>query len=488
MKTTAMKTTDQAFPNADDTRTVAEVEEHIRRANLPPLDPGAVIQYSAIRYVDGYPAGYVQDFALAAISKHEADKAAGVGGEAVALLTEEEYCALQYCEHILYEIEVGRVLRSDESHVKDYRAATIADAKRMAAFARKRINPVFARLMHAMNTAAPTKEAEQAEAPSDNVMVHITHCNFGEYSGSCKYGDAENCPALSPSFSWIGKAIDKGNATHPPASGAGEREAKYEWCFYHPEHPAGHDGCQGHSVNADGRIDALIGQVRWQRQRADEAERMRDMVGSQARAALASKPEREAKIAVATLDNTFWELVHQCTSQTGNEPSKHACAALEEYVGDLMHTQTMEAKASIDRLADILRRTVNAIRGEPPESIAWGWKDLPERAAALATKPPAGEQKPYMWVYEWDSPHGMTRSMSSARINGLPPDRSVALYTTPQPEQVAQDSAEIAAWKWGYEYLQSRMESLERHGWAHDCDGEIQARVDAARAREGGAG
>lgn len=40
--------------------------------------------------------------------------------------------------------------------------------------------------------------------------------------------------------------------------------------------------------------------------------------------------------------------------------------------------------------------------------------------------------------------------------------------------------AEVAAYKWAYEYLQSRMESIGRDGWAHDCDGEIEDRIRAA--------
>ena len=39
---------------------------------------------------------------------------------------------------------------------------------------------------------------------------------------------------------------------------------------------------------------------------------------------------------------------------------------------------------------------------------------------------------------------------------------------------------EAAAWKWGYEYLQERMKTIGRDGWAHDCDSEIEARIDAA--------
>lgn len=36
---------------------------------------------------------------------------------------------------------------------------------------------------------------------------------------------------------------------------------------------------------------------------------------------------------------------------------------------------------------------------------------------------------------------------------------------------------EAAAYRWAYEYLQSRMNSIDRHGWAHDCDEEIQYRI-----------
>jgi len=39
------------------------------------------------------------------------------------------------------------------------------------------------------------------------------------------------------------------------------------------------------------------------------------------------------------------------------------------------------------------------------------------------------------------------------------------------------DAAAAAAYKWAYEYLQSRMESIGRHSWAHDCDSEIEFRI-----------
>lgn len=94
------------------------------------------------------------------------------------------------------------------------------------------------------------------------------------------------------------------------------------------------------------------------------------------------------------LPDEFWGLVENLRCQRTGDPVDSAHTKLEEFVQDLIHAErkatTSEAKASIDRLADILRRTVNAIRGEPPESIAWGWKDLPERAAALSKQPHGG--------------------------------------------------------------------------------------------------
>jgi hypothetical protein len=53
-----------------------------------------------------------------------------------------------------------------------------------------------------------------------------------------------------------------------------------------------------------------------------------------------------------------------------------------------------ELQALNDKLADILNRTVNALRGEPPPLTQWSWHDLPELAAAArasAARPPMNE-------------------------------------------------------------------------------------------------
>lgn len=45
--------------------------------------------------------------------------------------------------------------------------------------------------------------------------------------------------------------------------------------------------------------------------------------------------------------------------------------------------------------------------------------------------------------------------------------------------RVRELEAKRDAYKWGYEYLQDRMRSIGREGWAEDCDGEIKDRIAA---------
>jgi hypothetical protein len=45
-------------------------------------------------------------------------------------------------------------------------------------------------------------------------------------------------------------------------------------------------------------------------------------------------------------------------------------------------------------------------------------------------------------------------------------------------------ATEDAAWKWGYEYLQNRLESIDRHDWAHACDAEIERRIASTNPYE----
>lgn len=50
-------------------------------------------------------------------------------------------------------------------------------------------------------------------------------------------------------------------------------------------------------------------------------------------------------------------------------------------------------------------------------------------------------------------------------------------------QQLAIETARADAFAWGYGYLQDRMRSIDRPGWAEDCDSEIDHRIKAATAK-----
>lgn len=57
-----------------------------------------------------------------------------------------------------------------------------------------------------------------------------------------------------------------------------------------------------------------------------------------------------------------------------------------------------------------------------------------------------------------------------------------------EADEVARLTAELresrvaaGAFEWAYRYLQDRMRSIDRPGWAEDCDGEIEWRIAAAQ-------
>lgn len=49
---------------------------------------------------------------------------------------------------------------------------------------------------------------------------------------------------------------------------------------------------------------------------------------------------------------------------------------------DKLAEEIEDMRALCDKLSDILTRTVNVLRGEPPPLTLWSWHDLPELASA----------------------------------------------------------------------------------------------------------
>lgn len=49
---------------------------------------------------------------------------------------------------------------------------------------------------------------EIARSLDNKLGLHLSHCNFGENAGQCKYGE-DDCPALSESWSWLGNSLQQ---------------------------------------------------------------------------------------------------------------------------------------------------------------------------------------------------------------------------------------------------------------------------------------
>lgn len=71
-------------------------------------------------------------------------------------------------------------------------------------------------------TEAARSAQQRAEQQLHDLGLHLSHCNFGENSGCCKYGPEDACPALTEQWRWLGQAIDRGaghaSAAYMPAA------------------------------------------------------------------------------------------------------------------------------------------------------------------------------------------------------------------------------------------------------------------------------
>lgn len=66
-------------------------------------------------------------------------------------------------------------------------------------------------------------------------------------------------------------------------------------------------------------------------------------------------------------------------------PTVHRGALRHEIIAELrrLHAESLEAEALREKMSDILRRTANALKGEPDELTLHSWHDLPEVAMTL---------------------------------------------------------------------------------------------------------
>src|SRR4051812_41626201 len=53
------------------------------------------------------------------------------------------------------------------------------------------------------------RELAQSWLDNQRFGTHLSHCNFGENAGVCKYGEDDKCPALSENWKWFGQALTR---------------------------------------------------------------------------------------------------------------------------------------------------------------------------------------------------------------------------------------------------------------------------------------
>ena len=91
---------------------------------------------------------------------------------------------------------------------------------------------------------------------------------------------------------------------------------------------------------------------------------------------------------------------------------------------DEARAESDETHAILERLSDLLTRTVNTLRGDPPPLVAWSWHDIPDLAAAViaerdeARANPRDEYHTMSELYEY-------RMLYNALAANAMPDRAV---------------------------------------------------------------
>lgn len=64
------------------------------------------------------------------------------------------------------------------------------------------------------------------------------------------------------------------------------------------------------------------------------------------------------------------------------EEELESALSVERARADALQAELTESDALRERLAELLKQTAVALRGEPPPLTSWSWHDVPERAAA----------------------------------------------------------------------------------------------------------
>lgn len=136
-----------------------------------------------------------------------------------------------------------------------------------------------------------------------------------------------------------------------------------------------------------------------------------------------------------------------------------------------------EAHALLERLSDLLTRTVNALRGDPPPLVMWSWHDIPDLAASVIAERDEARANPR------DEYHTMTelyeyRMLYNALAANAMPDRAVKSWRH-------SDGEECFGGGWFVVYLNLPTGQISNHYRAEHWDLFRVPEVDCAPAWDG---
>jgi hypothetical protein len=156
-------------------------------------------------------------------------------------------------------------------------------------------------------------EAYRRGLANSKLGVHLSHCNFGENAGVCKYGESD-CPALADSWAWLGEALQNRStplpATREPVAAPGIVEQMRDCLWFAGQAPDNwrHLVIAAFTVSNAARdaqweraiMDALLGVPAW------NTERIESLLQSVRRRLLAPAPAMD-RVTVEK-DGSIWNI------------------------------------------------------------------------------------------------------------------------------------------------------------------------------------
>jgi uncharacterized coiled-coil DUF342 family protein len=144
---------------------------------------------------------------------------------------------------------------------------------------------------------------------------------------------------------------------------------------------------------------------------------------------------------------------------------------------DALRVEEDDMHAVLQRLSDILTRTVEVIKGPPPELTMWGWHDLPDLVDALKAERDAWKHKADLYEKALLDRHGGEPIALLDELDEVRAERDALRKGIKAVEDLINDSSGVAGLHLNGDY--ASWESLRTGGhfeeWLIDFDNALAA-------------